>query len=512
MSKQILFKSKARKSLQKGVDIVANTVRVTMGPKGKSVVIMKGSPVFTLDGVTVAQSIDKLENKVEDMGAQLVKNVAQITNDEAGDGTTTATILAQELLKEGLKGIENGIDPIVLRKSIEEATGKIVEHLKKKSVEVKNIKQMKAVATISSRDPEIGQIIAEIYDKIGKDGVITTEEVKQVGITHELVEGMQLDSGYMMPYFITNLERKQAVLEKPYILVTSEHLRTSADVVGVLDQIAGTENKSLVVISEDCQGDAMATMIINKLRKVMNTLVVKTPGYGDNKSEYIADICAMTGAQHLSEQTGSSMETAELKMCGRADRVIAYEKKMIIVGGKGDKKEISKRVKMIENELKDTEGNNYKKKNLNERLAKLKEGVAIIKVGDITEEASREKQYRIEDAVNATKSAIEEGVVKGGGMALYEASKILEAEREINPDKRFGMQVVRNAIRRPAMQILENQGKNAEAVITKGYELSDEVIDPLKVVRVALEQASSVVGLFLMTDAVVYEKPEKKAN
>ncbi len=508
MSKQILFKNQARTKLQNGVDTIANTVKVTMGPKGKSVVIMRGSPIFTLDGVTVAQSIEKLQDKVEDMGAQLVKNVAQITNEEAGDGTTTATILTQALLSEGLKGIENGIDPIVLRKAIEEATKKIVEHLKKTSVEVKSIDQMKAVATISSRDPEIGQIIAEIYDKIGKDGIITTEEVKQVGVDYEMVEGMQIDSGYIAPYFITNLERKQAVLEKPYIIVTSEHLRTNEDVSTILNEIASTDSKSLVIIAEDCLGDALATTIVNKMRRVMNTLVVKTPGHGEGKAEYIADICAMTGAKHFSEQTGTSVENAEIGDYGRADRVIAYEKKMIIVGGKGDPKEIQKRIDMIENELKEVEGV-YKKENLKSRLAKLKEGVAIIKVGDVTEEASREKQYRIEDAVNATKSSIEEGVVKGGGMALYEASEILEADKEVNPDKRFGMQAVRNAIRRPAMQILENQGKNAEAVIVKGYELSDDVIDPLKVVRVALEQASSVVGLFLVTDAVVYEEPEK---
>jgi len=512
MSKQVLFKSEGRKALQRGADIIADTGKITMGPKGKPVVMEKGSVVFSLDGVTVAQSIDKLKDVVENMGAKLIKNVAQITNDEAGDGTTTAMVLAQALLKEGLKGIENGVDPIVLKKSIQESAVMIVEHLKDQCVEVDDIEQMKAIATISSRDPEIGKIIGEIYNKIGKDGVITTEEVKQIGITYELVDGMQLDTGYIAPYFITNMERKQAVLEKPYILVTSESLRTAQDVVNILDQVARTESKSLLVITDDCQGDALATMIINKMQRIVSTVVVKTPGYGDNKADYVADICAMTGAKHLSEQTGSSIETASLEECGQADKVIVYEKKMIIVGGKGEKKEIEKRIKMIEHDLEDTEGNNYKKTNLRERLAKLKGGVAVIKVGDVTEEASREKQYRIEDAVNATKSAIEEGVVKGGGMALYEASKILKTDEVIDPDVRFGMQALKNAIRRPAMQILENQGKNAEAEIEKGYELSDDVIDPLKVVRVALEQASSVIGLLLISGAVIYEEPDEKNN
>ena len=511
MSKKVLFKEDARKKLKRGVDIVADAVRVTMGPKGRAVIIPKGDPVFTLDGVTVAQSIDRLEDPVEDMGAQLVKNVAQKTNEDAGDGTTTATLLTQALLTEGMRGVEQGMDAVKLKESMRKAGEVILTEVKKNSTEIIKVEQMKNIATISSRDPEIGSIIGTIYDKIGKDGIITTEEVKSVGMEYEIVDGMQIDNGWMLPHFITDMERKVAVLENPYILVTSQAIRNNTDIAGILNAMLTTESKSLLVIADDCQGEALTTLVINKLQSILPTAVIKSPGYGDNKKEHVEDICSVTGATHITEETGLKMEDATLEQLGRATRVLVYEKKTVIVGGAGDKKKVTARINSVKKDIKEAESS-YKKTNLERRLAKLQGGVAVIKIGDVSEEASREKQYRIEDAINATKSAIEEGVVIGGGMALYNASFELDKlmAKEKDADVRFGLQMVQNAIRRPAQQILENQGLDAGVVLAGDYTLPDEVIDPLKVERVALEQALSIVGLFLITNAVVYEQEEPK--
>jgi chaperonin GroEL len=512
MSKSLLYNTEARRKLKAGVDEVGDAVRVTMGHKGRVVVIDRATPIFTLDGVTVAQAIEKLEDPVENMGADIVKGVAQKTNDEAGDGTTTATLLTQSLLHEGLKGIEQGIDPITLKSALNSGMDVILKHLKANSKPVKEKEQMKSVATISSRDSEVGEIIANIYSEIGKDGIIATEEMKQVGMNYEIVEGMEIDSGWAAPHFMTNRERQEAVINNPYILVTSQNIRTNEDIVPILSKVLEkSDSKALVIIADDCVGEALATLIINKLRGVAQTLVIKSPGYGDTKKEYLQDICAITGAEHLTEETATRVENATLEQLGRADKVVAYKGRTIIVGGKGKKNNISERIAQVTNELKDTVSK-YKKESLTKRLAKLKGGVAVIRVGDYTEEASREKQYRIEDAINSTKSAIEEGVVIGGGLALYNASKELDKliDKEKNPDFRFGLQALQKAIIRPAYQILENEGRNPEAVIALGYSLPENIIDPLKVERVALQQAVSVVGLFLTTEAVVFEKPEDK--
>ena len=510
MSKKVLFEDEARQKLKKGVDTVADPVRVTMGPKGRAVIIPKGGPVFTLDGVTVAQAIDTLEDPVEDMGAQLVKNVAQVTNDEAGDGTTTASLLTQALVDEGLKGIAQGIDPIVLRNTFDMATKVVLDEVQSHVSPVENKEQMKAIATISARDPEIGDVIANIYDKIGKDGVIATEEVKTVGLDHEIVDGLQVDSGWASPYFMTNEDRGVAELENPYILVTDQNVRNNVEIANIMNAVLGTEQKSLLMIVGDIQGQAFATTVLNKLKGVMSVAVVKAPGFGDNKKDHLKDFCAVTGAQLISEELGTRTEDAELEHLGRADRVIVYKNRTIIVGGKGKREDIDSRISLIENELKETESR-YSIDNLTKRLAKVKGGVAVIRVGDVTEEASREKQYRIEDAVNATKSAIEEGVVTGGGMALYKAANVLDSmvEKEKDIEIRFGLQAVARAIRKPARQILENQGENADVVLAGDYHLPREVIDPFKVERVALQQSTSMVGLFLITNAVVFEKPEE---
>jgi chaperonin GroEL len=511
MLQKVIFDTQARKSLQKGVDTVANTVKGTMGHAGRAVLLPKATPQFTLDGVTVAQAIGKLLNPVEDMGAQLIKNVAQKTNDEAGDGTTTASVLLQALLTEGLRGIEAGIDPIILKGAFQEGSEIVLDVLKASAIPVKTKEQMKAIATISSRDPEIGEVIATIYDKIGKDGIITAEEVPMIGLDHEIVEGMQVDNGWMIPHFQTNMERGTAEIENPYILVTTQAIRTNADIVGILDQVTMTDSKSLIIIAEDIQGEALASMALNKIQGRMNTLVIKAPGYGDNKKAHLEDICAITGATLITEDVGLRVEEVTLEQCGRARRVVAHKNRSIIVGGKSDKKKVANQVASIKNELKDT-ASTYAKSNLERRLAKLKGGVAIIKVGDVTEEASREKQYRIEDAVNATKSAIEEGVVIGGGMALYEASKVLDKLINATSDQnyRFGIQALQKALQRPAQQILENEGREAKVVLAGDRKLPKGVIDPFKVERVALQQAVSVGGLFLITKAVVYNEEEVK--
>lgn len=512
MPKELLYGTRARDKLRDGVNKVANAVRITMGHKGRVVVIERATPIFTLDGVTVASSIEKLADPVENYGAELVKGVATKTNDEAGDGTTTAIILVQALLNEGLKGIEQGIDPVVMRDALDEGLDLILSNLQRGSTAVTTGKQMKAVATISSRDSQVGGIIAEIYGKIGKDGIITTEEMKQVGMSHEVVEGMEIEHGWFVPYFMTNLERQIAEIEDPYILVTSQILRSNEDVVSIMSEVASkTSSRSLVIIAEDVTSEALNVVVLNKLKGVMPTLIVKAPGYGDSKKEYLEDICALTGATHITEETATQVETATLDQLGRATKVVAYKNRTIIVGGRGKKAAIKTRISQITNEIKDVVSK-YKKGVLQKRLAKLTGGVAVIRVGEYSEEASREKQYRIEDAVNATRSAIEEGVVTGGGLALLEAGKELEkfVNKEKNADRRFGLVALQKAIMRPAYQILENAGENPEAVMAKGYNLGPEIIDPLKVVRVAIQQAVSVVGLLLLTEAVVYERPSEE--
>lgn len=516
-----VFAQDARRKLLAGINKVGNAVRITMGPKGRAVLIPKSNPTFTLDGVTVAKAIGELKDPVEDMGAQIVKNVASKTNEQAGDGTTTATVLTQTLTVEGFKGIEQGVDPIEMRRGIEDGARAVLERIKKEAKPVKTRAQMEAIATISSREPEVGKILAELYDSLGADGVITTEEVKTVGLEVERVEGMQVDNGYISPYFMTNGERAMATIENPLILVTSQVLSRNEDVVPAMEQAMQSDGKTLVIIADDVNGEALATLIVNKLQKRMLTLVVKAPGFGDNKRAHLEDICAVTGATYISEETGVQAEQIEREMFGKATRVVAYKNRTLIVGGKGKQTDIKKRVAALRAELKESDISNYRTEILRKRIAKLSGGVAIIRVGDVTEEAASERMYRIEDAINATRSAMEEGVVQGGGLALYRAANVVIGEmlaklnkgKELQPAYRYGLEVLRTALQRPAHQILENEGKRAEVLLSDpNYTVPENVIDPHKVERVALELAVSTAGLFLINEAVVYNTVEEKKS
>ncbi len=531
MNKQVTFSKDARTKLMAGVNTVANAVRGTLGPKGKAVLIDKGIPVFTRDGVTVAQSIEKLKDNIENQGAQLVKGVAQKTNEEAGDGTTTASILLQELLKEGTKGVEMGIDPMKMSQALEDGSKVILEVMKVNSKPVKTKQEMKDVATISSRDKEIGEVIGEIYDKIGVDGVITTEEDKTIGLTYELVEGMELDKGFSAPHFMTDIERMRAEIENPYILVTSQTLSRNEDIVNILRAILASEHKTLVILADDVTGEALATLIVNKMKGVIKTLVLRAPGFGDTKRDYMEDVAAVTGATIISEETGLRIDETALDQCGKATRVIAYKDRAYIVGGAGSKKVIKARIGLLKKQISD-ETASYKKTILETRYARLKGGVAIIKVGAMTEEESKEKQYRIEDAVNATKSALQEGIVIGGGLALYKASQALDKliEGATDSDYRYGLKALQTAIQAPAKQVLSNAGEKPDVILQEidreakeyphqGYDagtgmyidmIKEGIIDPLKVERVALEQSVSIAGLYIITDAVVCDEPEEK--
>lgn len=530
MSKQILFNEEALEKLRAGVNKLADAVRVTLGPKGKVVILDKGEPVFTLDGVTVANEI-VLKDRIEWMGAELVRKVAQKTNDIAGDGTTTAIILCQALLNEGLKGINAGIDPIRLKKGIEKGAGIVLDKLKKMAKPIKTLEETTSVATIASRDKDIGETIAKLYEKIGPEGIIAVEEVKQIGMWSEFVEGMEIDSGFITPHFMTNMERREAVIDDSYILVTTQNISSVEDILGILQQISMTDKKSLVIVADDVTGEALPTLIINKIRGIIKCIVIKAPGYGENKKAILEDIAILTGAKLISEEIGLKVDTATLEDLGQCNKVIAHQKNTIFVGGKGEKKKIAERISALKSQIKD-EQSEYKKTTLEKRHARLSGGVAVIKVGSITEAEQKEKQYRIEDAVNATKSALDEGIVLGGGMAFIRASEALKtaitAENDIN--LRYGLQTLYNAILRPCKQIIENAGDNAEIIIGKLKESLDEnfgynsgigeyvdmiktgIIDPLKVERTALENAVSTIGLFLITKAVVAEEPkdEKK--
>lgn len=509
--REILFEKEARDKLRKGVELVANAVRITMGHKGRAVLIPKASPIFTLDGVTVAQAVTEVEDEFENMGIQLVKKVAQGTDDQAGDGTTTATVLTSALLAGGLDGVELKVDPITMKRAFEDGTKLVLAEVKRKAKPVKTKEQMQSIATISSRDEEIGGLVAGLYDQLGKDALITTEEVKTIGVDTEIMEGMQLDNGWAIPHFITNFERKIAQIEDAHILVTTQNISTNNDLpLQVMEEVMRTDSKSLLIVAEDVQGEALATLALNNRNRVMNILVVKAPGLGDNKRAHLEDICAMTGATLITEEIGMRVENASMENLGRAKRVIAHQNRSIIIGGKGKKAEIETRIKQIENDKKNTESK-MRQQLLEKRIAKLKGRVAIIRVGDVTDDAAKEKMYRIEDAVKSTRSAIEEGVVEGGGMALYRASNVLDVEIEKAKDNnyRYGLTVLRNAIRRPAEQILENAGEDAKVVLSHDYKVDAHVIDPAKVERVALELAVSTVGLFLITGAVIADVREK---
>jgi len=528
MPKQILFNETARRKLKSGVDKLVNAIKVTLGPKGKYVVLDKGfgAPEICDDGVTIAKEIE-LEDKIENLGVEIMKEVAEKTNDVAGDGTTTAVLLSQAMISEGFKNVEAGANPLALRKGIEEGVKVVVENLKKMTKPISKKEEIAQVATIAALDPQIGNMIAEVISEVGKDGVVTVEESKRFGLEKEIVKGLQFDRGYISPYMITDVERMESVLEDPYILVTDKKISALTEILPILEKVAQTGKKELVIIAEDVESDALATLVVNKLRGIFNTLAIKAPGFGDRKKEMLQDIATVGGAQLISEELGLKLENIELKQLGSARKVVAEKEKTTIIEGRGKKEDIEARIKQIKNELKRTESD-FDKEKLQERLAKLAGGVAVIKVGAATEVEQKAKQRKTEDALNATRAAIEEGILAGGGVALLRSIPELE-KTKLEGDEQTGLNILKKALEFPIRQIAENAGLDgaiavAEVKKNQGnfgfnaesmkYEdlVSAGILDPTKVVRAALENAASAASMLLMTEAVVGELPEKEAK
>lgn len=525
MAKQIAFSEDARKKLQKGINQLADTVKITLGPKGRNVVLDKGfgAPTITNDGVTIAKEID-LENKFEDMGAQLIKEVASKTNDVAGDGTTTATLLTQAMVNEGLKNVAAGANPMEIRHGIERATERVVTTIKKNSKEVSGKEEIAQVASISAGDSEIGKLISEVMDMVGKDGVTTVEESNTLGFEKEVVEGMQFDSGYISHYMVTDTSSMKAVLENPYILISDKKISTIQEILPLLESMAQAGKKELVIIAEDVDGEALATLVVNKLRGAINVLAVKAPGFGDRRKEMLEDIAVVTGGQVISEDTGSKLEDTKIEMLGSARKVEADKENTTIVEGKGEKKKIDSRIAQIKKQVEKT-SSDYDKEKLEERLAKLSGGVGVIKVGAATEVELKERKYKVEDAVEATKAATEEGIVAGGGVAFVDAIAELNSI-SASGDEAIGVEIVKKALEMPMRQIAENAGVEGSIVINnvrkmkpgEGYDAQAEkygdmiefgIVDPAKVSRSAIQNAASIAALILTTEALVAEKPEK---
>jgi chaperonin GroEL len=529
MAKQIIFSEEARTSLKRGVDKLANAVKVTLGPKGRNVVIDKGfgGPTITKDGVSVAKEIE-LEDKIENMGAEMVKEVASKTNDIAGDGTTTATILAQAMISEGLKLVSSGIEPLHIRAGIERKVAEVIKELKKMSKKISTKEEIAQVASISANDKEIGKIIAEAMEAVGKDGVITVEEGQSFGVEKEIVEGMQFDKGYVSPYMITNTDSMTAEYENPFILITDKKISALQDILPILEKIAQSGRKEIVIIADEIEGEALATFVVNKLRGTFNVLGVKAPGFGDRRKAILEDIAILTGGKVISEEVGLKLDKVEIEDLGQARKVVATKDNTTIVEGKGEDVQIKNRVEQIKKEI-SLSDSDFDKEKLQERLAKISGGVAIIKVGAATETEMKEKKDRIEDALNATRAAVEEGVVPGGGLALALAS---DAFLELTDNKKDdpGATIVDNAILEPIKQIAANAGKDGSLVlynimrdhkdgnINMGYNaaldrfenlLDAGIVDPTKVVRSALENAASAAFMFLTTEAVIVDKPDK---
>jgi chaperonin GroEL len=524
-AKEIKYGEKAREKMMKGVDILANAVKVTLGPKGRNVLIEKswGSPKTTKDGVTVAKEID-LEDKFENMGAQMVKEVASKTSDVAGDGTTTATILAQAIYREGSKLVAAGSNPMAIKRGIEKAVEIVVEELKKISKPTKERKEIAQVGTISANnDSTIGNIISEAMEKVGKEGVITVEEAKAMETTLEIVEGMQFDRGYLSPYFVTNAEKMEAHLEEPYILLHEKKISSMKDLLPILEQIAKT-GKPLLIVAEDVEGEALATLVVNKLRGTLKCTAVKAPGFGDRRKAMLGDIAVLTDGQVISEDLGIKLENVTLKDLGTAKRITVDKDNTTIVDGAGSGKSIQGRVKQIRTQIEDTTSD-YDKEKLQERLAKLIGGVAVISVGAATEIEMKEKKDRVEDALNATRAAVEEGIVAGGGVAYIRAMKALE-KAEFPGEEQLGVKLVKRALEEPVRQIANNAGFEGSVVVqhvmkgkgnfgfnaeTGKYEdlILAGIVDPTKVTRFALQNAASVAGLLMTTEAMVAEKPQK---
>jgi len=525
-AKEIVYTEAARNLILAGVNALADAVKVTLGPKGRNVVIEKsfGSPTVTKDGVTVAKEIE-LENKFENMGAQMVREVASKTSDVAGDGTTTATVLAQAVYREGSKLVAAGHNPMEIKRGIDKAVDAIVEALKKASKQTKDPKEIAQVGTISANgDETIGKLLAEAMEKVGKEGVITVEEAKSADTTLDVVEGMQFDRGYLSPYFVTDPERMEAALEDVYLLISEKKISNMKDLLPVLEAIA-RQQKPLLIIAEDIEGEALATLVVNKLRGTLQCAAVKAPGFGDRRKEMLKDISVLTGGQVIAEELGLKLENVTVTDLGRAKRVTIDKDNTTIVGGEGKKDKIKGRIAEIRTQI-DNTTSDYDREKLQERLAKLVGGVAVVKVGAATETEMKEKKARVEDALHATRAAVEEGIVPGGGVALIRAQKALD-KLEVPDEQKFGVTIIRRAIEEPARQIVQNAGEEGSIVINKiregkgnyGYNaatgeygdlLDQGVIDPVKVVRSALQNAASVAGLMLTTEALVAEKPKEK--
>ena len=530
MAKNIQFDIDARDALKKGVDALANAVKVTLGPKGRNVIIEKsfGGPQVTKDGVTVAKEIE-LEDSLENMGAQMVKEVASNTNDLAGDGTTTATVLAQAMVKEGLKNVAAGANPQDLKNGMDKATKALVEDLEKQAVEVgDDLEKIKQVAAISANNDEnIGEMIADAFGKVGKDGVITVEEAKGMETYVDVVEGMQFDRGYLSPYFVTNHEKMEVELEKPLILLVDKKISTMKDLLPVLEKSAQT-GRPLLIVAEDVDSEALATLVVNKLRGTLKVAAVKAPGFGDRRKAMLDDIAILTGGTVISEERGYTLENAGLEMLGQADRITIDKDNTTIVGGAGKKEDVEARVKQIKAQI-ETTTSEYDKEKLQERLAKLAGGVAVVYVGAPSEVELKEKKDRVEDALNATRAAVEEGIIPGGGVALVRAQKALSKVKAENKDEETGIKIVERAIEEPLRQIVNNAGKEGAVVVGKvsegegdfGYDAKNDayvnmfkagIIDPKKVTRVALENANSVSGMILTTEAAITDIKEENAG
>jgi len=529
MAKEIQYDQKARESLLKGVNTLADVVKVTLGPKGRNVILEKsfGSPTVTKDGVTVAKEVE-CEDKFENMGAQMVKEVASKTSDVAGDGTTTATVLAQAIYKEGAKLVAAGHNPMELKRGIEKAVEVVIEELKKLSKPTQDQKEIAQVGTISANNDEtIGNIIAEAMGKVGKEGVITVEEAKSMETTLDIVEGMQFDKGYISPYFVTNPDKMETILDEPVILINEKKISAMKDLLPVLEQVAKM-GKTLLIIAEDVEGEALATLVVNKLRGTLKVAAVKAPGFGDRRKAMLEDIAILTGGQVISEELGIKLESIALKDLGKAKRVVIDKDNTTIVDGAGERKDIEGRVKQIRTQIEETTSD-YDREKLQERLAKLVGGVAVINVGAATETEMKEKKARVEDALNATKAAVEEGVIPGGGVGFIRSIAKLET-LTLEGERQFGVKIVKKALEEPIRWIAQNAGFDGSIVIEKvkmgkgnfGFDAAKEeyvddmmaagIIDPTKVARTALQNASSVASLLLTTDAMIAEKPKDKPN
>jgi chaperonin GroEL len=536
-AKQLSFSEDARRHLKTGVDALAAAVKTTLGPKGRNVALDKkfGAPSVTHDGVTVAKEIE-LENPYENMGAQLLKEASTKTNDVAGDGTTTSVVLAQTIVNEGLKVVAAGSNPMLLKRGIEKGTETIVEAIKKMSKPISGNEDVTHVATISGGDPEIGKLLADVMDKVGKDGVITVEESKTgLNFETEFVEGMQIDRGYLTPYFVTNPERMEASLDNPYILITDKKITAHTDIVPLLEKLVQMGKRELVIIAEDVEGEALATLVLNKLRGLLNVLAIKAPGFGDRRKEMLRDIAILTGGNVITEEMGRKLETTNISDLGQAEKVVSTKDDTTFIAGKGKEKDIKGRINEIKAQI-DKSTSDYDKEKLQERLAKLAGGVAVIRVGAATEVELKEKKHRMEDALSATRAAVEEGIVPGGGVALLNAApdldSLIKGDNALQGDGKVGVQILKRALEEPMRQLAENAGADGAVVVqevrrlqkeknnpnigfnvlTEEYEdlMADGIIDPAKVTRSALQNAASIAAMILTTEALVTEIPEKE--